>query len=197
MQTTLCSVSWQWMETGPTSKDVRVWSQEVMWILGKCPELKPCSKGDHFRNKQPALPLARSLAGTALGLFCSVFLSITRLGQQCEWANRATVIQKESGLVSLLQHSAELVVSSFLSFWSCYPWASVLIVSITISKSTTQLCAGHICLETGLVTSVRTLVQCFFPHHVSPSLLFPSTRTCLPLWGCRQQGLFVGSGAGA
>lgn len=48
---------------------------------------KPCSEGDNFRNKQHALPLGCSLGGTDLRLFCSVFLSITRIGQQYECTN--------------------------------------------------------------------------------------------------------------
>jgi len=86
MQTTLCNVSWQWMETRPTSKDVcvRVWSQEVHVNTWEMSWTETMQKGDRFRNNRPALPLARSLAGTALGLFCSAFLSITRLGRWCE-----------------------------------------------------------------------------------------------------------------
>lgn len=54
---------------------------------GQYPGPKPCSEGDNFRNKQHALPLGCSLGGTDLRLFCNVFLSITRIGQQYECTN--------------------------------------------------------------------------------------------------------------
>lgn len=51
---------------------------------GQYPGPKPFREGGNFRNKGHALPLGCSLAGTGLGLFCNVFLSITRIGQQYE-----------------------------------------------------------------------------------------------------------------
>lgn len=91
---------------------------------GQYPGPKSYSEEDNFRSKWHALPPGCSLAGTDLGLFCSVFLSITRIGQQYELTNRAAVIMKKSGPVSLLQPSAEQVVSSSNEFSSCYSWVS-------------------------------------------------------------------------
>lgn len=54
---------------------------------GQYPGPKSYSEGDNFRSKWHALPRGCSLAEADLGLFRSVFLSITRTGQQYELTN--------------------------------------------------------------------------------------------------------------